>query len=183
MNFGITLLAAVPEGRVFGLDQQTFIDVAIQLFNACILAAALGYILYKPVREFMEKRTARIQGEIDDAAAQRAQADALKAQYEKKLAQIDLERAEILEAARLAASERSKQILDEARGEAAAIKRRTQESIADERERLAQEVRLQIIEVSSLMAAKFVEHAIDESTQDRLFDETMAQLEDARWLS
>lgn len=184
MNFEIMLLSGTAtDGRVFGLDQQTLISTAIQLLNACILAVVLGFILYKPVRNFMHKRTDIIRGQVSDAQNKMAEADALKASYEKKLDEIDMERIKILESARIAAAEKSKHILEEARAEAANIRRHTEESILIEKERLKKEAKLYIIEVSSLMAAKFVEHTIDSDTQDKLFDETMAELEEARWLN
>ena len=62
MSSKIILLAqAVPEGRVFGLDSQTLISIGIQLFNGSILAVALAFILYNPVKDFMEKRREKIQ--------------------------------------------------------------------------------------------------------------------------
>ncbi|NLV86100.1 MAG: ATP synthase F0 subunit B [Clostridiales bacterium] len=184
MNFEIALLSAlVPEGRVFGLDLQTLISIGIMLFNVLVLSAVLGFILYEPVKEFMAKRSDRISGQLDDAREKMAEAESLKAEYEKRLAEIDVERIKILESARKTASERSRNIVDEARHEAATIRRHTQEGVIAERERLKEETRLYIIELSSLMAGKFVEHSIDAETQDRLFDETMAQLEEARWLS
>ena len=72
----IMLLAAqtVPEGRVFALDFQTLSGIVIQLINGIILAAALSYILYKPVQEFMRRRTERIQSKLDDAEAMMAKA-------------------------------------------------------------------------------------------------------------
>ena len=65
----IFLAQTVPEGRVFGLDSQTLISIGIQLFNAILLAVVLGYLLYKPVKEFMQNRTNRIQSQLDDAEA------------------------------------------------------------------------------------------------------------------
>ncbi len=182
MKFEVAiLLAGLPEGRVFGLDMQTLTDTAIQLLNACILAAALGFILYKPVREFMHRRTEKINGQFKDARDKMAEADELKSMYEKKLREIDTERIKILEAARAAAAEKSKHILEEARSEAADIRRRTEESVLGEKERLKKETRLHIIEVSSLMAAKFVKQSIDSDAQDRLFEETMTELEESKW--
>ncbi|MGI6161243.1 MAG: hypothetical protein ACOYJD_04355 [Christensenellales bacterium] len=184
MNFDVTiLLNAVPDGRVFGLDQQTLISTGIHLLNACILAVALGFILYKPVQEFMRKRSERISGQLDEARNKMVEADALKAGYEKKLREIDAERVKILEAARLTASEKSRRIIDLARSEAADIKQRAEQSAMSERERLKEETRLYIIEASSLMAGKFVEKTIDSDTQDRLFDEAIAELEESAWLS
>lgn len=182
MIFGFALLLEVaPEGRVFGLDQQTLVDIAIQLFNVLFLAAVLGFLLYKPVRKFLQERTERISSQLSDAEEKKLQADKLKAEYENKLKEIGSERVKILDAARNAAAEKGNRILHEARDEAALIRKRAEDSIALEKERLAKEARLHIIQVSSLMAAKFVKHSIDEATQDRLFEETIAELEEATW--
>lgn len=179
---GMMFLAqTVPEGRVFGLDSQTLISISIQLFNAIILAVALGYILYKPVKEFMQRRTEKIQTEIEKADATMAKANELIARYDTKLKNIDKERMEILEAARLKAADESKIILKEAKQEAYEIKKRSLESISEEKKRLKEETRLHIIELASFMAQKYITLNIDDETQDKLFEEAIAQLEDAQW--
>ncbi len=175
------LLSAVPEGRVFGLDQQTLIQIGIQLFNACLLAVVLGVVLYKPVKKFMRARADRIGGQLREAQDNMQDAEKIRAEYEKKLLEIDAERLRILEAARLAAAEHSRHIIEDVKREAAEIRRRAHESAKAERERLEEDVRLQIIDISSLMAEKFVAHAMDRSDQDRMFDEAMAQMEEATW--
>lgn len=178
----IFLAQAVPDGRVFGLDSQTLIQIGIQLLNAILLAAALGYLLYNPVKEFMQKRTDRIQKQMDDAEAARARAEELIAEYKQKLSEIDREREEILEAARLRAAEERKAIIAEAKQEALEQKQRVSESIAAQKERLKEEARLYIIEAASLMAEKYIAQTIDDQIQDKLFAEALAQLEEAQWL-
>lgn len=179
----ILLLNAAPAGRLFGLDQQTLIQIGIHLFNACVLAVALRFILYRPVQKFMRGRTDKISGQLSDARDQAANAEKMKAEYEKKLRQIDTERIRIMESARLAAADQSRHILEAAHNEAAEIRRRAHESAAAEKVRLKEETRLHIIEVSSLMAGKLVSRSIDGADQDRLFEEAMAQLEEATWPS
>jgi len=178
----IFLDQAVPDGRVFGLDSQTLIQIGIQLLNAILLAAALGYLLYNPVKEFMQKRTDRIQKQMDDAEAAKARAEELIAEYKQKLSEIDREREEILEAARLRAAEERKAIIAEAKQEALEQKQRVSESIAAQKERLKEEARLYIIEAASLMAEKYIAQTIDDQIQDKLFAEALAQLEEAQWL-
>ena len=182
MNAGTAiLLAAAPEGRVFGLDQQTLISIGIQLINAAILAVVLAYLLYKPVRKFLNKRAERIGGQMSRAEDEFANAGELKAQYEQKLEDIEEERIAVLEAAHQLAAEKSGQILSAAKREAAATRERALADMQADRERAQEEMRLQIIEVASVMAEKFVTQAMDAETQDRLFAETMAELEGASW--
>jgi F-type H+-transporting ATPase subunit b len=180
-NFAIFMTADAQ--RIFGLDMQTFFDVALQLFNACLLAAVLGFVLYKPVQKFLRARSDKISGQLNEARDGMAQANKIKAEYEKKFINIDTERIRILEAARLEAADQGRHIIEDAKREANDIRRRAHEGAMAERERLKEETRLHILEVSSLMAGKFVAQNIDSATQDRLFDETMAQLEETKWLS
>ena len=179
----IYLQSNVPGGRVFGLDQQTLISTGIQLLNVCILAVVLGFVLYKPVRAFLQKRTEKISGQFDEARDKMAQADMLKAEYEQKLKEIDGERIKVLEEAKISAAESSQKILDESRKDAEAIRKRAEKSILMEKERLNEETRQYIIEVSALMAEKFVEQSMNPDTQDRLFDEAVARMEETSWLN
>jgi len=181
LNGLMMLLAGTPEGVVFALDRQTLIQIGIQLLNACVLTVALGFILYKPVRAFMRRRTERIEAERLAVQAEMAQAESLKAEYEQKLAEAEQLRADTLEAARQAAAERSRQIIEEARREATAIKRRSQENMASELARLKEETRQHIIEVASLLAGQLVAQQMDRATQDRLVEEALTQLEEATW--
>ena len=182
MNAGMAiLLAAVPEGRVFALDQQALIGIGIQLFNAALLAAVLSYLLYKPVRKFLQGRTERIGAQMGRIEDEMAKAGELKVHYEQKLEGIEEERAAILEAAHRLAAEKSRRILHDAQKDAAEMRERAAEDVRIERERAQEEIRVQIIEVASTMAEKLVAQAMDAETQDRLFAETMAELEEAAW--
>jgi len=177
----IFFLSAVPEGRLFGLDLQTLISTAIQLFNVSLLAVVLSWLLYKPVRRFLRGRSEHIAAQFARAELDMEQAAALKVEYETKLEDIELERNRVLDEAYKLAADKSRQIVDDARREAAAVRERSAEEIRKERERVGEEIRQQIIEVASAMAEKFVAHAIDQETQDRLFDEAMAELEGIAW--
>jgi len=174
-------LSALPEGRLFGLDIQTVYSVLIQLFNAGVLAALLSFILYKPLSNFMRKRAQGIAGQLDQAARDMEEAEALKTRYEEKLSQIETEKAGILEAARQLAAQRAKAMLEEAKTEADTTRERAKIEIGKERERAQEAMRLHIIEVSAFMAEKLLASAIDPQLHHRLFDETMAEMEDAAW--
>ena len=170
------LLENIPAGRVFGLDQQTLIQIGIQLFNVSVLAFVMARLLYKPVRDFMSKRADRIKIQIEGAEDDMAKAGELKAKYEKKIKDISLERDEILDTARKLAAEKSKQLLAEAKNDADAIKARATQNIEMEQERVKEEMKQTIIEVSSAMAEKYITNAINKETHDKLFAEAMSEL-------
>lgn len=162
--------------RVFGLDQQTFMGVAFVFINIAVLAFVLSKILYNPVRNFLHDRSERIKGQLKQAEDEKAVAADLRTQYEAKLKNIESERDDILDTARKQAADKSKQVLDEAKTEAEAILDRATRSMEMEQERVKDEVRQSIIEISSLMAQRFVARTMDNDIQDKLFTEVMAEL-------
>lgn len=178
----VTLLAqTASEGRVFGLDFQTFVDICMQLLNALILAVALTFILYKPVKKFLDDRTERIQSKIANADETMARANELIAEYESKISEIDKERLEILEEARNKAADETKLILEEARREAREIKQRSLEIVEADKKRLLEETRVYIIETASLIAKKYIAQNIDDEAQNKIFEDMIAKLEDSQW--
>ena len=79
------------DGRIFGLDIQLGFDVIMQGIAVFIMFALLSYILFEPVRKILEDRKNRIANEIDQAAADQAEAARIieSANHEAELARIN----------------------------------------------------------------------------------------------
>jgi len=179
-----TLLISAAELRdpiLFELNLDTVTAIGLNLFNVAVLATILAFVLYKPVRKVLQKRIDRIQGELDHAAKEVADATELKYTYEQKLHEIDREREEILSEARKTAADAGRRIIADAKKEAESIRERTAASVDAEWERAQTEMRTAIIDVSAVMAEKFVSLAINKETHDNLFSETISDLEDMTW--
>lgn len=174
--------AGVPDGRVFGLDQQTLIQIGINLLNIVVLAVVLRWLLYNPVRKFMGARTQRIATQIEGAALQAQQAEEMRAEYEQKIAEIEVEREEILEQARKLASENTKRTLAVAKTEADGVRERAAAEVEHERERVRAEMKQVIIEVSTAMTEKILVASVDDAVYERMFAKTVSEMENAKWL-
>lgn len=174
---------AVPEGRVFGFDTQMLFQIGIQVLNGLILAVALTYILYKPVKAFLQKRSEGIQNEISTAEATQQRADALIKEYEAKIAEIEQERLEIVANAEQQAEKSARDIIDEARKEADALKQRELESVREEEKRMYEEVRLHVIDLSSVIAERYLAQELDDASRERYSAKVLAQLEETGWPS
>lgn len=184
MHFKILILSqAVPEGRVFGLDLQTLTDIGIQLLNGIVLAIALGAILYKPVKEFMEKRTDRIQSEVDQSNQVMEEAQALIEEYNSKVEALKNERVQIIAEARLKAEEESQAIRDEVQVKIEEERLSAKESIQSERERMIDESRIHIVETASVIAEKYITDHIKQEDLERLLDQALVDLEGSKWRS
>ena len=179
----LIVLEAARPGYVFNLDSNTLFAIVFNLINVGVLAWVMAKFMYKPVQEFMRKRTERIQNQFHRARTEMDTAEALTAEYERKLSGIQRERDAILDEARKNAAETGRQLIAEAKKEADLMRARAAANIELEKERVQAEMRLAIIEVSAAMTAKFMARAIDKSVHDKLFDETMAELEDVVWRS
>lgn len=175
------LAQAVPEGRVFALDSQTLIGTGIQVLNGIILTAALGFILYKPVKAFMKKRADSIQNRIEESEKTMAKAKELIAEYESKTKNIDKEFDRVLAEARIKAADERKQIIDEANEESDRIKKRAESVIDAEKERIKIETRPYIIELATQIAQSYVALSLEKEEQEKLFDDALAELEQSQW--
>lgn len=169
------------DGYVIMLDQQTLIQIAIQLVNTCILCFALSKLLYKPVTKFLNARKERVANQIDTAQNRLNEAEALKAEYEEKLKNIEVEKNTILEKARVQAKTNGQQIVAEAKAEAENIHTRAMTDIKREEEKAKDEIKKQIIEVSSLVSGKFIAAKMTEEEQNKLVDDTISDLEGVKW--
>lgn len=181
LNLIVLVGQTVPEGRVFGLDAQTFTDIVMQLLNGIILAVVLGYLLYNPVKNFMQERRQRIQGKIDESQQTRDKARSLIAQYEEKIAHIEDERISILEEARANAEEERMAMREDLEQELEELRQRAHDSLQAERNRLHEETRVHIIDNATLIAERFISEKISQADQDRLIDDAIANLEESSW--
>ena len=181
LNASVAFMADLPPGRVFDIDQQTLIQILLNILNVAALAAVVAFLLYRPVRNVLQKRTARIQGQLVQAEEELEKATELRKKYEKRLEEVEREREEILVEARKIAADSSRRLIAEAKKEADTIRERATANVEMEWERAENDMRTAIIDVSAVMAEKFVSLAINKETHDRLFEETISDLEGMKW--
>ena len=171
----------IPPGTILGFDRALLVRLGVQWLNVAILTAVMIYILYNPVKKFMAERTARIKGDIDSARQNNEDSRELRAKYEGLLTNIGKEREEILDKARREANNEHDRIVFAAQEEAKHIKSRAEDEIRIERENAADEIRTQIVEISTLMASRFIEMSIDHNTQDKYINEALADWSGRKW--
>ncbi len=172
---------AILNDFLIRFDQALITNLLFQWINTAIMIFILGKLVYNPMKKFLQDRRDGIAKNISDAEAQLVEANKMKADYESKLKEIAAERAEILENARKIAKDAENEIISEAKKEAEVIKNRAMLDIEREQEKAKDSMKAEIIEISTLIATKYVTEKIDESTQNRLFDEVIESLGDASW--
>lgn len=110
-------------------------QILLHLFNFAILAGGLYFLLYKPVKNVMDQRTAHYQ-EMEDAAQEKLrQAEELNASYGEKLRGIDEEIRQERAKAQKAVKAITDQRLAEAQAQADSIVAEAEKSAARSREK------------------------------------------------
>lgn len=179
----MVMAAAEMEPRLFDLDMQLLSDAVLMIIAVFALFLIASHSLFNPVRNMMQARQDRIKSELDTAAADMAQAKALKEEYETKLREINKEAEVILGEARKKALANENKIVSEAKEEAARIIERAGVEAELERNKAADEVKREMVVLASLMAGKVVNAAIDTTVQDTLIEETLKEMGESTWLS
>ena len=161
------------DGRIFGLDIQLGFDVIMQGIAVFIMFALLSYILFEPVRKILEDRKNRIADEIDQAAADQAEAAKLKAEYDHKLKNVEKEADALMAQARkkAGAKEEAARIIESANHEAELARINAQDQMKQE-----------MVKMAVLMAGKFIQNQMDEKDQNAFVDQTLQEMGDKTWL-
>ena len=131
-------------------------QILLHALNFVILFGALYFLLYKPVKDFMNARKAQYEKMDEEAKAALAQAEQTKADYEAQLNAADEE----IAARRKAVGEDMQREADEHRAQAQAqadeIVKKARAAAAGERERILAQARNEVSELMSAAAEKLV---------------------------
>ncbi len=169
--------------RLFDLDMQLINDAVLLACAVFLLFLLLSYLLFNPVRKMLTDRQEKIKNDIENAETDKADAAILKAEYEKRLSEVEKEAEGILSEARKKAIANEGRIVAEAKEEANRIIEAARRESELEKRRAADEVKQEMIKVASLMAAKVIERQVDTTIQQELVEETLRGLGDTTWQS
>ena len=158
------------------LDGWTFLA---QICNLMIQLFIFKKLLLDPVRKVIAQRKAKADSQIEDARKLRAEAEAMKAEYEQNMRNARAEANEIVASAQKTAAARSEEMLNEARSQAAALKQKAEADIAQERKKAVNEVKDEIGGMAMAIASKVVEREISEADHKALIDSFIENVGDA----
>ena len=179
------ILATQTEGlsRLFDLDLQLIADSVLMIIAMFFLFMFASHFLFNPVRKMLSDRQEKIKGELENAAADQKSASETRALYEEKLRQVGKEAEEILADARKRGMDNEARIIAQAKEDAAKIIDRAKVEAELEKQKMADEVKREMIAVASVMAARIVQANIDTNAQHQLIEETLKEIGDSTWLS
>lgn len=162
--------------ELVGIVPWTFIAQILNLFLQMYL---IKRFLFKPINEILAKRKAMADAQLSDAAKARTEAEAMKAEYEKDMAEARSKASDIIVSAQKTATAQSDKILQEATAAAAALKEKAQNDIEQEKKKAVSEIRSEIGGIAMDIAGKVIEREINEEDHKKLIDEFIANVGEA----
>ncbi|MCI6021595.1 MAG: ATP synthase F0 subunit B [Clostridia bacterium] len=161
--------------RLFGLDYQTLFDTAFTMVNVLILYVFLKYVLFIPVRKLLEERKKRLDDQNARAAADTAEAQKLKAEYEQRILEANREADNILGESRREMIKKEQEVLDDAKTKAADIMSVARSEASKDFEAAQSSVRDEVKDIASAMAARVTNQKVDKPVDDALLNEALKE--------
>ena len=158
------------------MEVQQFVSITpwtmiFQICNLLILALLLKKFLFKPVQNILNRRQQEIDDSYVKAETDRASAQQLKAEYTHRLSSAREEADTLVRAAVEEANRRGDEIVIDAQQNAANIKRKAEDEIAQERLKAYDTLKKDISDMAVEIAGKMVGREINAEDQSRLVED------------
>lgn len=150
------------------------------VFWSIVSFGILLFILYKfalpPVLEILDERSNRIKGDLEKGDALKAELEAMKKDYQKKLSDAEAQANQKLQEAIKEAKSFRDDILQEAKQQGEEIRKKAAQDIQHERKKAMAEIRDQVVSLSIVTATKILRHSLDENAARQIADDVIKDL-------
>ena len=144
--------------------------------NIIVLFLFLKKFLFKPVTAMLEKRTQTIVQSLEDAEAQKVEAEKLKNEYNEELSRASAEATKIVNAAREQATLEYDLKMKELKEEAARIMEESNKNIELERKKSIQSAQAEIATIALLATSKIIGRNVDSDTNKQMLGDFMKEV-------
>jgi F-type H+-transporting ATPase subunit b len=141
-----------------------------------VLLILLSKFAFPALKKGMEDRTERIRKDLDEAEGAKTEADRIREDYSRQLADAKSEAGRIIEEARQAADAVRRDLTARAEQEAQELRQRNAEQLETERARIMSELRGQVSTLAIELAEKVVEANLDRDANNRLIESYISQV-------
>jgi len=147
-----------------------------QLINFGLVVLILSRLLYRPVLNALNARTARIQESIENAEQVKQQLSRAQQDYEAQIARARQEAAQILAQANERAQVQAREVIANAQAEAERIRAEANAQAQQEREQLLRGLQGQLATLVTQTASTVIGQELRADGHDRLIQQSIADL-------
>jgi len=151
-------------------------DVIGTMVNFLILFLILRHFLFNKVNNMLTARSEDIKKDINSARINNEKAEQLRLENEQKLKDASKEGKSIIESFKAKADKVSKQILDDANGEAQNTLEKGKKELQREVEKASSDIRSQVVDLAVMLSSKTLGQTIDEAQHRKLIAEFISKV-------
>lgn len=155
-------------------------DSLVQLTVFLLLLWLLRKFAWDKLMDMMKKRENHISSEIDAAENSNREAKKLLEQQQALLKEARVEAQTLVESAKKIGEDQKNEIIKAAQEEANRVKEDAKKEIEQEKEKAVVALREQVASLSVLIASKVIEKELNEQDQQKLIDDYVKQVGEAR---
>jgi F-type H+-transporting ATPase subunit b len=154
-------------------------QILISLANLTILFFLVKKFLYKPLKRMLDQRRSEIDKQYADAKDALDDAEKSQGEWQARLDTADSEAQRIIKDATDKAHRRGDAIVEDARGRADEIVRQARAEAELERKKAQDDIKKEIVTVSTALTEKVLEREVSESDHRRLIDSFIDEIGDS----
>lgn len=155
------------------------VTLIAQIGNLFIQLVIVKIFFLDKIKRILDQRREAADKQISDAEAAKAEAMAMKAAYEKNMAESRARADDILTNAQRTATSRGEEIIRQAQATAAQIKSKASSDIAMEKKKALNNAKNEISELAIVIAGKVLERKLNAADQSALIDNFINELGDS----
>lgn len=174
----LLLLALVVPGaaQASGPAEEELVDILMKGLNLALVLGVIVWFGRAPIRSFFGERRQIIAGELDQAAKLLAETERKYAEWERRMAGLDAELADIRNLARERAEAERARILADAETAAARIRRDAETALEQEVRRARASLRAEAADLAVKLAGDLLRERMTPGDGERVVDEFVTRV-------
>jgi len=153
-----------------------FKSIIIQGIGFLILLFVLKKFLFGKISAMIKARTEEVKNTYEKTEKDRAEAEQMKIDYQKKLSEAEVEAAKRIQEAINEGSRVSEEIIKRAKEEVELMKIKAQEGIDQELKKALADIRNQVVTLSILASSRIIRQSISSQTAEKLVDDFIEEI-------
>ena len=146
-------------------------EILVTMCNTLITFLIIKKFLFKPVKKMLAAREEEVKAIYSNAEKAQSEAEQMRSEYTERLSKAKAEAAEIVGSATRRATVRSEEILRESSQQAAAMMKKAENTIEQERKKAMNELKDEVASLSVMIASKVGERDVKEADHERFIEE------------
>ena len=173
----------MPAAALSPIASRSFLitpNVGIMIWTIVVFVISLFILrraVFPQIGKALDARAKKIEGDIDNAARTREEAEEVLGEYRERLKEARAQSDEIVQRARQAAEAHQKEAKEQGREMVAEATKRAQREIENATQRALDELRREVVDLTIMAAEKVTRKTLDTADQRRLVEEALAELD------